>query len=201
MKKNLLYLICLVSFVGFSQSNNQIIQNYLKNPASRTTLSNADFNDWAIQSEGGTTTSGIENCYVVQRYQGIEIFRAVSNFSIKNKQVIDVSSRIVANVSKKVNATTPKLSVTDALVKAYFQLGITAKDKFNILETVGTNKFKVSNGIGITEPVTANLVYHQEINGDLKLAWDFNIHTNQHDHLWSVRIDEITGVLLEKMIL
>jgi hypothetical protein len=40
------------------------------------------------------------------------------------------------------------------LSKAYFQLGITAKDKFNILETVGTNKFKVSNGIGITEPVT-----------------------------------------------
>jgi hypothetical protein len=58
------------------------------------------------------------------------------------------------------------------LCKAYFQLGITAKDKFNILETVGINKFKVSNGIGITEPVT-NLVYHQEINGDLKLAWDF----------------------------
>ncbi|TWI02397.1 putative secreted protein (Por secretion system target) [Flavobacterium tiangeerense] len=198
MKKILLSIIYLVSFVGFSQSNNQIIQNYLKNPASRTTLSSADFNDWAIQSEGGTTTSGIENCYVVQRYQGIEIFRAVSNFSIKNKQVIDVSSRIVSNVSKKVNATAPKLSVTDALVKAYFQLGITAKDKFNILETVGTNKYKISNGLGITEPVTANLVYHQEKNGDLKLAWDFNIHTNQHDHLWSVRIDAITGLLLEK---
>jgi hypothetical protein len=35
--------------------------------------------DWAIQSDGGTTTS-VENCYVVQRYKGIEIFRAVSNF-------------------------------------------------------------------------------------------------------------------------
>jgi hypothetical protein len=42
-------------------------------------ISNSDFNDWAIQSDGGTTTSGIENCYV-QRYKGIEIFRVVSNF-------------------------------------------------------------------------------------------------------------------------
>jgi hypothetical protein len=41
--------------VGFSQSNNQIIQNYLK-ILPRTTLSNADFNDWGIQSEVGTTT-------------------------------------------------------------------------------------------------------------------------------------------------
>jgi hypothetical protein len=81
---------------------------------------------------------------------------------------------------KKVNATTPKLIGNRCTCKAYFQLGITAKDKF-LLETVGTNKFKVSN-IGIREPVTGNLVYHQT-KGDLKkLAWDFNIHTN-HDHL------------------
>jgi hypothetical protein len=54
-------------------------------------ISNSDFNDWAIQSDGGTTTSGIENCYV-QRYKGIEIFRAVSNFSIKNSEVVGVQN-------------------------------------------------------------------------------------------------------------
>jgi hypothetical protein len=45
---------------------------------------------WAIQSDGGTTTSGIEIMHVVQRYKGIEIFRAVSNFSIKNIEVVGV---------------------------------------------------------------------------------------------------------------
>jgi hypothetical protein len=63
-------------------------------------------------------------------------------------------------VSKKSQCYTPSLSVTDAL-KAYFQFGITPKDKFTVLETVETNKYKLSNGLGITEPVT-NLVYHQE---------------------------------------
>jgi hypothetical protein len=42
-------------------------------------ISNSDFNDWAIQSDGGTTTRH-RKCYVVQRYKGIEIFRVVSNF-------------------------------------------------------------------------------------------------------------------------
>jgi hypothetical protein len=54
------------------------------------------------------------------------------------------------------------LSVTDALGKLIFNFGITPKDKFTVLETVETNKYKISNGLGITEPVLANLVYHQE---------------------------------------
>jgi hypothetical protein len=83
-------------------------------------------------------------------------------------------------------------------VKAYFQLGITVKDKLDVIENLGSNKFKLSNGLGIEEPVIANLVYHQESDNKLILAWDFNIHTSVHDHLWSVRIDALNGKLLEK---
>ncbi len=198
MKKFLLFIIFLGPIAIFSQSNKQIIQNYLNNPSSKNSISSADMKDWVIQSEGSLTTSGIENCYVVQRYNGVEIFRAVSNFSIKNKQVIDVKTSTVIDAFKKVNAIKPSLSVVDALGKAYFQLGITTKEKFTILETIEDNKYKISNGLGITEPVLANLVYHQESDNKLILAWDFNINTSVHDHLWSVRIDALNGKLLEK---
>lgn len=198
MKKNILFIIYLLPLFVFSQSNEEIIQNYLKSPAARSGISTNDFKEWTIQSEGGFTTSGIENCYVVQSYQGIEIFRAVSNFSIKGKKVIDVQKRIIDDVSKKVNATTPSLSAVDALVKAYFQLGIAVKDKFNVIENLGSNKFKLSNGLSIEEPVIANLVYQQLNENKLILAWDFTIHTPNHDHMWSVRIDALNGKMLEK---
>lgn len=198
MKKNILFIIYLLPFFVFSQSNEEIIQNYLKNPATRNIISTNDFKDWVIQSEGSFTTSGIENCFVVQRYQGIEIFRAVSNFAIKNKKIIDVQKRVVDDVSNKVNTTTPFLSVLDALAKAYFQLGITVKDKFNVIENLGSNKFKLSNGLGIEEPVNASLVYQQLNENKLILAWDFTIHTPNHDHIWSVRIDALNGKILEK---
>ncbi len=198
MKKTVLSILMMFPLFLFSQSNKEIIQSYLKTSHAKNNISNHDFKEWTIQSEGGFTTSGIENCYVIQRYQGIEIFRAVSNFSIKGKKVIDVQKRIIDDVSKKVNATTPSLSAVDALVKAYFQLGITVKDKLNVIENLGSNKFKLSNGLGIEEPVIANLVYHQESDNKLILAWDFNIHTSVHDHLWSVRIDALNGKLLEK---
>ena len=198
MKKNILFLLFLIPFYAFSQSNREVIQQYLTTPSAKSIISNRDFNDWVIQSEGGTTTSGIQNCYVIQRYQGIEIFRAVSNFSLKNTKVIDVQKRIVDNVSQKVNATNPTLIATDALVKAYFHLGITTNTTFSVLDKLGSHKFRISNGTGTEEPVIGTLVYHQAKDNKLVLAWDFTIHTPIHDHLWSVRIDALNGKMLEK---
>ena len=198
MKKIILFILYLIPLFVFSQSNKEIIQNYLSTPTVKTSISNRDFNDWVIQSEGGSTSTGIKNCYVIQRYQGIEIFRAVSNFSIKNSKVIDVQKRIVVGVSDKVNATSPSLSVIDALTKAHFQLGIAVKNHFTVSKHLELNKFKISNGLGNGEPVSANLVYHQSAENKLILAWDFTIHTSSHDHIWSVRIDAITGKILEK---
>lgn len=197
MKKIILSILYLLPLFVFSQSNKEIILNYLKTPTAKSSISNRDFTDWSIQSEGSTST-GIKNCYVVQRYQGIEIFRAVSNFSIKSSKVIDVQKRIVDGVSNKVNATVPSLSVLDALTKAHFQLGIAVKHQFTVLENLELNKYKISNGIGTDEPVSANLVYHQANENKLILAWDFTIHTSNHDHLWSVRVDALNGKILEK---
>ena len=198
MKKILLSVIYIVPLLVFSQSNKQIIQNYLNGPDAKSNKLSRELSDWAIQSEGNSSTTTIDNCFVVQRYQGIEIFRGVSNFLIKQGKVIDVQKQFVSDVSKKVNATSPALSVTDALTKAYFQLGIITKSPVTILEKSDVNKFKLSNGLGIEDPVPGNLVYHQTKDGMLKLAWDFTIHTSTHDAIWSVRIDALNGKILEK---
>lgn len=198
MKKTLLFCLFIISVFGFSQSNKEIIQRYLNTATSKSTFSKDDFSDWVIQSDGGATTSGIKNCYVVQRYKGIEIFNAVSNFSIKNNEVIAVQQRAVSGLTKKANTTKANLSVTEALKRAYSQLGLTPIKEFELLETTAVNKYKLSNGLTIAEPVLANLVYHQTKVGNLILAWDYTIHTPKHDHIWSVRIDANNGNLLEK---
>lgn len=198
MKKTLLICFFFISFFGLSQSNKEIIQRYLNAPTSKSTFSKDDFSDWVIQSDGGYTTSGIKNCYVVQRHNGIEIFNAVSNFSIKNNEVIAVQQRAVKGLSKKVTTTKASLSVIEGLKQAYSKLGIAPIKDFELLETISVNKYKISNGLAIAEPVVANLVYHQTKEENLILAWDFTIYTPKHDHLWSVRIDANNGNLLEK---
>jgi hypothetical protein len=198
MRKIALLSVFLIPFFVLAQSNRAVIQRYLSTPSAKINVMNSDFNDWAIQSDGAMTSSGIQNCYVVQRYKGIEIFRAVSNFSIKYGEVIDVQKRIVDGISKKANTTKPSVTALQALTEAYVLLGIKANEAFTVLENIETNKFKISNGLDLEEPVTANLVFHQTDGGKLILAWDFTIYTPSQDHIWSVRIDATDGKLLEK---
>jgi hypothetical protein len=198
MKKITLLLFYLIPFLSFSQSNKEIIQKYLTSNTAKSGLSANDISDWIIESEGTTSNSTITNCYVLQRHNGIEIFRSVSNFSIKNGQVINAEKKFVANVSKKVNTSNPSLSVLQALTKVYEQLKVTPTAPFAILETISKNKYSISNGLGKGEPVSANLVYFTTKENTSVLAWDFMINTIAPKHKWSVRIDAQTGKVLEK---
>jgi hypothetical protein len=198
MKKITLLSFLLFSFVSFSQSNKEVIQNYLNTNTAKLGLSKNEAQDWIIQSEATSTSTKIDNCYVIQRYNGIEIFRAVSNFAIKDKKVINTQKKFISNVSAKVNGGTPILSAADALSKAYFLLGIKNSVSPSKTEKVGDFKYSISNGISPDEPIKVNLVYQQVDNENLKLAWDFTIDTPQHDHMWSVRIDALNGKMLEK---
>jgi predicted aconitase with swiveling domain len=198
MKKITLLIFYLIPLFTFSQSNKEIIQKYLNSNTAKSGLSASDVNDWVIESEGTTSNSAITNCYVLQRHNGIEIFRAVSNFSIKNGQVVNADKNFVGNVSKKVNAKNPSLSAVQALKKAYEQLKITPTTPFTVLETISKYKFTISNGLESGEPVSANLVYFTAKGNTLVLAWDFTIYTIAPEHKWSVRIDAQTGKILEK---
>ena len=198
MRKITLIVFLLTSVFAFSQSNKEVIQNYLNSNTSKFGLSKNDVQDWVIQSEATSTSTNINNSYVIQRYNGIEIFRAVSNFAIKDKKVIDNDKKFIANISAKVNGVTPKLSADVALSKAYSILGVLAPNTIGGSEKVSQNKFKINDKITNHDPIEINLVYHQAAEGKLMLAWDLTIETPKHDHLWSVRIDALTGQLLEK---
>jgi hypothetical protein len=54
---------------------------------------------WIGLSKATSSATNIDNCYVIQTYNGIEIFRAVSNFAIKDKRVINTQNKFIANVS------------------------------------------------------------------------------------------------------
>jgi hypothetical protein len=198
MRKITLIAFLLISVLTFSQSNKEVIQNYLNSNTSKFGLSKNDVQDWVIQSEATSSSTNINSSYVIQRYNGIEIFRAVSNFAIKDKKVIDNDKKFIANASAKVNGVTPKLSADAALSKAYSLLGILAPNTNGGAEKVSQNKYKINDKVTNHDPIEINLVYHQSADNKLMLAWDLTIETPKHDHLWSVRIDALTGQLLEK---
>ena len=196
MRKITSLVMILFTVLGFSQDNKGKIQTYLEQNKAKLNLSSQDISDWFIESIGTSESTKIDTYWIKQRYQGIEIFNAVSNVWIKNEEVINVQNGFISNIGQKINTTSPSLGVLNALQKGF--IAVNAIDvNGQVLENKNDREYKISNGILGDEPITAELVY-QPNGTSLKLAWDFTFYTQDHNHLWSIRIDATNGTLLEK---
>lgn len=196
MKKIALILVFLTSALGFSQDMKAKIQSYLEQNKTSLKLTSQDISDWFIESDGNSDVTKIDNYFIKQRYQNIEIYNAVSNVWVKNGEVINVANRFLPNISQKVNTTTPSLNVLEGLSKAFDLLNVTSSSN-QIIETISANEFKISNGALTEDPIHAELVY-QVVKNNLKLAWNFTFYTPDYKHLWDIRIDAVNGTLLGK---
>ncbi|MBL7886475.1 MAG: T9SS-dependent M36 family metallopeptidase [Flavobacterium sp.] len=197
MKRNYFFILLLAPLFLLAQNNQEKIQLYLNNNLSRLDLTQNDVSDWVIASKATSKTTKISNYYIQQRFQGIEIFNAISNVWIKNNQVIHIGNRFIKNCSSKTNTTIPQISVLDALNKAKIALEISSTPTSQIVSALDTHTFILSNQEK-ADPIKAQLVYHLTANKNLLLAWDFYIDVPQQNHMWSVRIDAVTGELLQK---
>lgn len=197
MKKTILILVLLVSLIGFSQTNKQKIQSRLVTDMKKFGLTSKDISDWVVQSEVTSESTKITNYYIVQRHQGIEIFNAQSNISVKDGNVIDVGNNFKKDIAQKINTISPNLSVLEAIERAYFRLGIKNQKSFSIIETTNDKSFKLSDGVQ-KDPIMAKLVYHSTEDDKLKLAWAFQFYSPDGKHLWDLRIDALNGEILEK---
>jgi extracellular elastinolytic metalloproteinase len=197
MKKFTLLTALLCSFIGFSQTNRHDIQNYLDTNKNRFGLTNKDVSDWIIESEVYADGTKITSCYIVQRYQGIEIFNAQSNISVKDGKVINVANNFKSDIAGKINTTSPSLSVIQAITSAYSHLGILVPASFSVVETISNKSFKISDGIQ-EDRISAKLVYQSTADNGLKLAWAFQFYSPDGKNLWDLRIDALDGTILEK---
>lgn len=186
----------MVFSFGFSQNPKEKIQQYIDANRSKLGLSAQDTQEWFIESELSSTSTNINNYFVKQKYNGVEIFNSVSNFWIKNDEVINGGEGLISGISSKIESSTASLSAIQALKSAINIMNIQAGSDFAIIETIDSKNFKISNGN--LDPITAKLVYQLTAENKLRVSWDLTIDTQSHDHLWSLRVDAVTGKILDK---
>lgn len=197
MKRNSFLILLFAPLFLLAQNEQEKIQSYLNNNLSKLDLTQSDVSDWVVASKASSKTTKINNYYIQQRVQGIEIFNAISNAWIKNNQVVHIENRFVKNCASKTNTSTPQISVLQALNKAKIALEINPTPTSQIISALDTRTFILSNQEK-ADPIKAKLVYHLTANKNLLLAWDFYIDDPQQNHMWSVRIDAVSGELLQK---
>ena len=197
MKKLILFLALVCTTAIWSQTHKQIIQNYLDTQKSTWQLTASDVSDWTLDSEVYAEGTQITSCYIVQNYQGISLFNAQSNVSIKNNAVYRLANNFKSNIAQKINTTQAQLTLEQAALLVYQKLHIAQPSAFSIMESLPYHKFKLTDGMQ-EDPISAQLVYQSMPNDQLRLAWYFQFYSPDAKHLWDLRIDATNGSILEQ---
>ena len=207
MKKvysQILLIFGLLFLVEISFSQNSLdnsnygsqIQTYLNSNKEKFNLIDSDIEDLYVSDEYFSKSTEITHVYVTQRYQGIQIHNAVSSIAIKDEGVFHYANNFINDINSKINTISPVLIAEQAILNTanYFNLG--EIQNLNLIS--GNDKeFTYSNGNISQVNIPVKLVFIQTADGNLKLAWDLSIHTTDSKNWWSVRIDAVSGEVLD----
>lgn len=198
MKKVLYLLIIFAVNVSFAQDYSSVIKSYLQENRTDYSLQQQDISDISIASQTSSKSMQTQNVYVEQRYQSIKVFNSISPFLLKDGAVVTANLSFTENIAAKVNSTTPSISAVSAISKAATWLGLENPSNLNLLETTSNTSYIFSNGGISLENIPVELVYQRmDETGALKLSWDLSIYLLDASHYYNVRIDALTGELLE----
>ncbi len=199
--KKILYLIIIFTVnLSFAQDYSGVIKTYLEQNRSQYSLQQQDVSDISVVSQSFSKSMQAYNVYVEQRYQGIKLFNSTSPFLVKDGTVVSAKVSFTENIASKVNGVNPVLTAYLAVSKAAAALGLSAPSNLELLQQGIDNSYIFSNGNISLENIPVQLVYQKIENGNsLRLAWDLSIYKRDASHYYSVRIDAMTGDLLETM--
>ncbi|MBZ0326184.1 MAG: T9SS-dependent M36 family metallopeptidase [Altibacter sp.] len=196
MKKVLYLFVFFAISWGQAQDFSGAIGSYLNVNRAELGLQPQDIADITIASQSFSKSMQLDNVYASQNFQGIKVFNSVSSFAVKNGQVIHAGLSFIPNIATSVNTTNPGISALSAIIKATMALGIESPTNLELLESSG-NSYVFSKGNISLENIPVELVFQPTENNNLRLAWDLSIYLLDGSHYYGVRIDAVTGTLLD----
>lgn len=197
--KILIVLTFLFSATIYGQKNySEQIQHYLEKNRSSLNLDSEDFSDLFIYDQYYSKSMELEHVYAVQKINDISVFNGIGNFAIKNGEVLYFGNNFESHIANRINTAQPKLTPIEAIVAAADQLGLNPTETPQILSAKSGQEFLLSpSGISQSE-IPARLVYQPISKESLRLAWDMEIHVNDGSHWWSLRVDAVTGKIIDQ---
>lgn len=197
--KKLLYLLAFltVSIAG-AQDYVQVIQSYLSNNRAQLGLTAADVEQVTVYSQSFSKSMNVNNVYAAQTINGIDVFNSVSSFAIKAGSVVNSNISFVDDASSKVNTSVPSITAKAAIISAAQNLGIDSPSQLDLIENNGLSYLYTNGNISLNE-IPVKLVYQPMPDQTLRLSWDLSIYLLDASHYYSVRIDALSGELIDTM--
>ncbi len=195
----LIFLFSVGTVFAQMQTPLDIALRTMESDSKKYELSSQDISDVAVSDKVFTQSNEMTNIYFVQRYEGIEIYNAIMNFTIsKEGKVIFTGNRFIKDIAHKVNGTKPVIGPEDAIMNIVADLGGNLVIKPRLLETKSDKSFVFEKGLISHADIPVKLRYQKMQDGSLRLAWDVAIDYKGGNDYWSIRVDALTGKIIDK---
>lgn len=199
-KMSLIAGLLLVVAAAWAQQQTplDIALRYVEQSTEKWQLDKADVANALVSDQYLTQHNGVTHLYFLQRYAGIPVYNAILSVHVTADGKVGFSnSRFVAHLANKVNATAPLVTPLQAIVRAALQLDLPGKAAPLYIDRTAQNELIFEDKAISMSPIKVRLMY-QRVENEVRLAWDLAIQQTNTSDYWSVRIDALTGDLLDK---
>lgn len=197
-----LFTLCLLA--GFQALAQQqvpldIALRYLEQQREPWQLSEADVKGVAVSSQHVNRRTGVTHLYFIQRHAGIELYNAISGVHIgSDGRVVYATNRFTPDLASRVNTTSPSLTAYQAIEAAATHLQLTMDGPLRLLEQPAARQSRYEGGNVSDSDINVKLMYQLVDGGQARLAWDLAIDMPTSADYWSLRVDALTGEVLDQ---
>ena len=177
-------------------------RSYIQEKADEWQVEDIDLREMKLVDAYRGSVSGVYHMYYIQQWNGIEIYNAVTGIHLdENDEVGFAAPRVHGQLQSKIQDYEPAIEAKTAVKLAAGYLGVNNPETqlmASIENDVDGDILTFEPGNISERPIPARLVYQEAPDGQLRLAWDLSIDVLQHEDWMSMRVDAITGALLDE---
>lgn len=163
-------------------------------------LSREDIADLVVSDQFLSQHSGVSHFYFIQRYQGIEVHNALIGVHLTATGKLGfATNRFIPNLAEKINTTQPVLTAYDAVRRVASELSLVIDQPLRALQRNGSREITFDGGSISRSEIPVKLFFQPiGAGGEVRLAWNLTIDQIDSPDNWSIRVDALTGQILEK---
>ena len=195
----LLFTLLLGVSLVSAQQFNDLVQNHLDENRSQYGLTEADISHWTVTDKVHSKHNGVTHLYIQQLHKDIPVFNAVANANIWQGRVLSMGCSFVPRLESKVNTASPSLTPLQAVEAAATHLGLQNSGPLRVLSVENNTTFYIKKGSISLEDIPVRLMYQPLPEGEVNLAWDLSIYMPDAKHWWSMRVDALSGQVLDQI--
>lgn len=196
----LLFGLLSSSLTAQRQSLLDAAMRYIEQEHEQWQLTREDISDLVVSDQFQSRHNSISHFYFIQRHDGIQVHNAIMGVHLTaTGKAAYATSRFVPDLAQKINTTQPALTPYDAVRRVASELSLAIEQPLRVLERKGSREIIFHGGSISSSDIPVQLFFQPIAgNNEVRLAWNLVIDQIDTPDYWSIRVDALTGKILEK---